>query len=199
MERKLRKVLLGCGITLCLSFLVYPVLIMSKAQNGQNQEQNKPQNENNQNQEQRSSKFETGLQAIRQIDVANNLYNILQEKEPEWTLTKASYFPPRSESKSEGYSVKLDLKKGKEVVSVGIVDGITLERAKRIVHGPISIAIIKYCKGEECGDEGRMVYYDGKFRYMDVRKDNILVGVSCKSEKTAKRFALYVLNAIAGN
>jgi hypothetical protein len=168
---------------------------MSKAQNSQDREENKSQS--GQSQEERSNKHETGLEAIKQIAAASTLYNILREKEPEWTLTKASYIPPRSETKREGYTVLLTLQKDKDVVRIAINDGRSVEDAKFIVNGPISSAIIKGCKGEECGDEGRKVYGDnGAFLYMTLRKGNILVGVECNSEKTAKHFALYAINAI---
>ena len=195
MKRILRNVLLGCGLALCLSLLVYPFL-MSNAQNGKIQEENKSQN--GQTQEERSSKYETGMQAIKQIAAANNLYNILQENEPGWTLTKASYLPPRSATKVEGYTVLLTLQKSEDMVRISISECRSVEDAKFFLNGPISSAVIKYCKDEECGDEGKKVYRDnGAFAYIGFRKGNFIGSVSCNSEKTAKHFALYVINAIS--
>lgn len=194
MKRKLRNVLLGCGMALCLSFLIYPFL-MSKAQDGQNQKQNKPQNENSQNQEQKSNKRENGLQAIKQIAAANRFYNILQEKEPEWTLSKASYLPP-GYTAFQSYVVTLDLQKNKDKIHVLITECKSVEDAKRLLDPHVSSGKPpEICKGNECGDEGRKSYNYGIFS-MGVRKDNFFVGV-IGTKETSERFALYAINAIA--
>jgi hypothetical protein len=184
-NRKLRNVLLVCGVALGLSLLVYPFL-SAKAQKGQSQEQ-------------KTKDQESALQVVRQNAVANSFYETLQEKETGWVLTKArSHSPGTSVGGQDGKVVFLILQKDTAKTEIYITEYGSVENAKSPFDISVSQGIIEGCKGEECGDEGRKIYSpNGDFSSLEFRKGNFFVSIYCKSEEVAKRFAGYALSAIA--
>jgi hypothetical protein len=186
MQRNLRNALLVCGTILGLLALVYPFLssMAQKSQNQKDQEQEK------------------ALEVVRQNVVANIFYDTLQSQETGWILTKAGNISgPPIDERVRGHfagSVNLVLRKDKSEAQVIIDEYSSEEDAKFPLTMSISQGIIKDCKGDECGDEGQKIYRSNSdFAYLKFRKGRFFVSIRCNSEEVARRFAGYVINAIA--
>jgi len=180
MKRRMPSVLLFIMIIVASLLLIFPFF----SSNAQKLEKT----DKTQNQE---------LNALEESVLAKRFYDEMQKNErllkKSWALKQASFLP-KSALTNESSRSLLRFTSDKNQMEVNIVE---LDNPVKAYFGQLSQGREEKCDGVLCGDGGRKVFSsNGKFHDLSFVKDNYQITIGGDSEKTAMRFASYIIKVI---